>query len=97
MKTRTRQAEDPERPGASGGARRQRRRRGGTGELRWARGALTRRAVTLRVLLKDALLEPRAPECCPSTGEHLPASSRSSSCRRGNPGLVCFLAAAELV
>uniref|UniRef100_A0A3Q2HZA1 MPN domain containing n=1 Tax=Equus caballus TaxID=9796 RepID=A0A3Q2HZA1_HORSE len=55
------EAEDPERPAGAGGAR-----GGGGGGAGPAGGgggpggALTRRAVTLRVLLKDALLEPGA-------------------------------------
>lgn len=55
------EAEDPEQPAGAGGAR-----GGGGGGAGPAGGgggpggALTRRAVTLRVLLKDALLEPGA-------------------------------------
>uniref|UniRef100_A0A8C2P4B0 MPN domain containing n=1 Tax=Capra hircus TaxID=9925 RepID=A0A8C2P4B0_CAPHI len=55
------EAEDPERPGASGGARGGGGGGGaGPGSCGGPGGALTRRAVTLRVLLKDALLEPGA-------------------------------------
>ncbi|XP_060001514.1 MPN domain-containing protein isoform X4 [Lagenorhynchus albirostris] len=59
------EAEDSERPGASGGARSGGGGGGGgggagPGSCGGPGGALTRRAVTLRVLLKDALLEPGA-------------------------------------
>uniref|UniRef100_A0A8C0CFE5 MPN domain containing n=1 Tax=Balaenoptera musculus TaxID=9771 RepID=A0A8C0CFE5_BALMU len=59
------EAEDSERPGASGGARSGGGGGGGgggagPGSCGGSGGALTRRAVTLRVLLKDALLEPGA-------------------------------------
>nr|XP_030735172.1 MPN domain-containing protein isoform X2 [Globicephala melas] len=57
------EAEDSERPGASGGARGGGGGGGGgagPGSCGGPGGALTRRAVTLRVLLKDALLEPGA-------------------------------------
>ena len=56
------EAEDSERPGASGGARSGGGGGGGAGpgSCGGPGGALTRRAVTLRVLLNDALLEPGA-------------------------------------
>uniref|UniRef100_A0A8C9C6U6 MPN domain containing n=1 Tax=Phocoena sinus TaxID=42100 RepID=A0A8C9C6U6_PHOSS len=57
------EAEDSERPGASSGARSGGGGGGGgagPGSCGGPGGALTRRAVTLRVLLKDALLEPGA-------------------------------------
>nr|XP_031292839.1 MPN domain-containing protein isoform X6 [Camelus dromedarius] len=57
------EAEDSERPGAAGGARGGGGGGGGgagTACCSGPGGALTRRAVTLRVLLKDALLEPGA-------------------------------------
>ncbi|TKC46348.1 hypothetical protein EI555_014203, partial [Monodon monoceros] len=57
------EAEDSERPGSSGGARSGGGGGGGgagPGSCGGPGGALTRRAVTLRVLLKDALLEPGA-------------------------------------
>ena len=89
------EAEDPERPGASGGARGGGGGGGaGPGSCGGPGGALTRRAVTLRVLLKDALLEPGAGVLSiyylvSASQPHLiPARAK-----RGNPGPVCFLAA----
>lgn len=52
------EAEDPERPGAVGGARSGGGGGAGAGSCGGPGSAFTRRAVTLRVLLKDGLLEP---------------------------------------